>query len=349
MKLVRLQAALFPLFYSIFGIGMALILYSGGKSIIAGTISLGDFVAFSAYVAMLAWPIIAVGWVVNIYQRGSASMQRISHVMDAIPEILDNQKGEPVKNLKGDIQFTNLSFSYPGTDRDVLKGISLTVPAGSSLGIVGQVGSGKSSLVSLVPRLYGNQNGDLLIDGNAVEDIPLEVLRRDIAFVPQESFLFSDKLGKNVLFVNPDLDDERLEEVTNISKLSLDVKTFKDGFDTWVGERGLTLSGGQKQRVCLARALAADPKILIMDDCFSAVDTNTEAEILQNFHPIIENKTVIIIAHRISTIQWADQIVVLHEGEIVEQGSHQELLALKGRYAKLHRKQLLERELGDTG
>ncbi len=345
MKLAKIQAAMFPLFYSIFGIGMALILYIGGKAIISGTMTLGDFVAFSAYVAMLAWPVIAIGWVLNIYQRGSASMQRVSRILDTPPEIKETFVDKSIHNLKGDIEFDDLSFSYQNSDNIVLKNINLSVPAGTSLGIVGKVGSGKSSLVSLIPRLYCHTGGKLTIDGEAIENISLNLLRSNIAFVPQDNFLFSDKLKENVLFNNPDLGDERLHVVSDLSKLSADVEAFPDGFDTWVGERGITLSGGQKQRACLARALAADPEILIMDDCFSSVDTNTEADILENLLPIIRGKTVLIVAHRISTLQWADQIIVLHEGEIVERGCHQELLDIKGIYAELHRKQLLEKEL----
>jgi ATP-binding cassette subfamily B protein len=345
MKLVRMHAALFPLFYSIFGIGMALILYIGGKAIIAGNMSLGDFVAFSAYVAMLAWPMIAIGWVLNLYQRGSASMQRIAKIFDTKPEIVGETDVSVVDGLKGDIRLKDLGFTYPGTESEVLRNINLEISAGESLGIVGQVGSGKSSLASLIPRLYEFSDGELTIDGISVKQIPLEILRRDIAVVPQDSFLFSDQLRKNVLFADPELEESRLDDVVELAQLKGDVGGFPDGFETWVGERGLTLSGGQKQRTSLARALAVDPKIIIMDDCFSAVDTNTEAEILMRLQPVLKHRTVIIIAHRISTLQWADQIIVLHEGEIVERGTHEKLVSLRGRYAELYRKQLLEEEL----
>ncbi|MBU1881819.1 ATP-binding cassette domain-containing protein, partial [bacterium] len=221
----------------------------------------------------------------------------------------------------------------------------LSIPRGSSLGIVGQVGSGKTTMASLITRLYEVSSGTLTIDGNKLDEIPLEVLRRSIAIVPQDSFLFSDQLWSNVLFARNEFDPVLLQKMADASKLTGDVDGFPEGFDTWVGERGITLSGGQKQRTSIARALAADAQVVIFDDCFSAVDTNTEAEILRNLKSLLASKTVIIIAHRISTLQWADNIIVLDEGRIVENGSHETLLKLKGRYAELHKKQLLEEEV----
>ncbi|MCX6640034.1 MAG: ABC transporter ATP-binding protein [bacterium] len=345
MKLTKIYALLGPLFMSIFGIGMALILYSGGRAIIAGQMSLGDFVAFSAYVAMLAWPVLAIGWVLNLYQRGSASLQRIMKILETKPDISSAKAAILIEKFRGEIAFDQVNFTYPGTEKPVLQEISLLIPAGSSLGIVGQVGSGKSTLTALIPRLYEVTSGFLTIDGVPIDQIALEQLRQSIAVVPQDSLLFSDQLKENVLFANPDDDETKLLHFAEIAQLSSDVAGFSEGFNSWVGERGITLSGGQKQRTCLARALAVNPQIFIMDDCFSSVDTNTEADILSRLRPELKGKTVLIIAHRISTLQWADQIIVLKEGKISERGTHQQLLRKGGWYKTMHQRQLLEEQI----
>jgi ATP-binding cassette subfamily B protein len=349
MKLVQLQALMIPFFYSAFGVGMAIVLYLGGKAIITGMMNLGDFVAFSAYVAMLAWPVIAVGWVLNLYQRGAASLQRIHKIMNTEPEIQNRNSNSSVRKLRGEITFKKVGFRYPGSATPALKEIDLHIPAGTSLGIVGQIGSGKSSLAALIPRLYEVTSGELLMDDVNVREIPLEILRRDVAVVPQESFLFSEPLQQNILFVNPELPLSKMREAAEIAHLNADVDAFPAGYETWVGERGITLSGGQKQRTGIARALAADPSILILDDCFSSVDTRTEAGILEKLRPFLKGRTVIVVAHRISTLQWADQIIVMEGGEIIERGTHTELIRNGGRYAELYRKQLLEEELRVAG
>lgn len=348
MKLVKVQALLFPLFSSIFGIGMALILYFGGRAIISGSMSLGDFVAYSAYVSMLAWPVMAIGWVLNIFQRGSASMQRIVKILDTKSDISDPVGEKQYEDIRGDVEFHDVSFSYPSSDHLVLRNINLHVPSGSSLGIVGQVGSGKTTLISLIPRLFAVTSGSLTIDSRRVDTIPLDILRRQIAVVPQDSFLFSDRIRDNILYAKPDLSEKELRRYAELSNITKDIEEFPAGFNTWIGERGITLSGGQKQRACLARALSTQPKILILDDCFSSVDTNTESEILEKLLPVLQGRTIFIIAHRISTLQWADKIIVLEGGEIIESGTHGELLRQKGRYADLYRKQLLEQELRDA-
>jgi len=349
MSLVKLQAALVPFFYSAFGLGMAVVLYSGGAAIITGAMTLGDFVAFSAYVAMLAWPVIAAGWVINLYQRGAASLQRIHKILEISPDIADGSNVSRVQSLHGHIQFHQVSVKYSAAASAALSEISLDIPAGSSLGIVGSVGSGKSSLVNLIPRLYEASSGAVEIDGMNVKEIPLNILRRDVAIVPQESFLFSDRMDRNILFADLKSSEESLREAVRLAALERDLEEFPEGLKTWVGERGITLSGGQKQRASLARALAANPRILILDDCFSAVDTQTESEILARLRPMLRTKTVLIVAHRISTLQWADQIIFLEGGRILEKGCHEELIRLGGRYADFFRKQLLEEELRAAG
>jgi ATP-binding cassette subfamily B protein len=350
LKLVQLMGMLWPTLEFVLGIAMILTLLVGGHQVIAHRISVGQFVAFNTYMVLLTWPIIAVGWVVNIFQRGTASVKRIDELMRAEPSIDDSAADPAIQAntvLDGEIEFRNLSFSYNETP--VLSGISLKVPAGSSLAIVGPTGSGKSTLINLITRLYEAPEGSLLIDGRPVRDYPLAVLRRNIGLVPQETFLFSTTIRENLAFGAPHASTEELLEAAEAAHIRLEFEEFPQGFETMVGERGVTLSGGQKQRAAIARALLRRPSILILDDALASVDTYTEERILGGLRGYIHAATTIMISHRVSTVRNADQIAVLDHGRIVELGRHDELLALDGYYAGLYQKQQLEEELTVAG
>ena len=350
LKLVQLMGMLWPTLEFILGISMIITLLAGGHLVIAHRISIGQFVAFNTYMVMLIWPIIAVGWVVNLFERGTASVKRIDELLKAEPTI-DDRAADPAipANLvfRGEIEFRGLSFSYG--DTPVLRGISLTIPAGSSLAIVGPTGSGKSTLVSLLSRLYEAPEGSLLIDGRPVRDYPLAVLRRNIGMVPQETFLFSSTIRENLAFGAPHASSQALLEAAEAAHIRREFEEFPQGFETMVGERGVTLSGGQKQRAAIARALLHRPAILILDDALASVDTYTEERILGGLGVYTAVSTTILISHRVSTVRNADQIVVLDHGRIVELGRHDELLALDGYYAGLFQKQQLEEELTVAG
>ncbi len=346
-RLSRLQGAFFPTMSLFLGISALLALWLGSRDVMSGRITVGELVAFNAYLAQLAWPMIAFGWVTNMLERGMASWKRMLVVMDTVPAIRDEEKAPGSGILsRGEIEFRNLTFRYG--DRAVLSDVSFTVPAGETLAIVGATGSGKSTLVNLLPRLHNPPRGTVFIDGTDVRDIPLAVLRGAIGFVPQEPFLFSDTLADNVAFGVPGLKDahpERIEAAAAVAQLDKDVREFPRGYETIVGERGITLSGGQKQRTAIARAVVIDPRILILDDALSAVDTYTEEEILSRLRHVMKARTSILISHRISTVRDADQIVVLDAGRVVEKGKHEELIRRGGLYAELYKKQLLEEEL----
>jgi ATP-binding cassette subfamily B protein len=344
ISFARLNSLLWPTMYFISGLAIAILLWRGGVDVISGRITLGRLVRFNTYLAALTWPMISLGWTVNLVQQGTASLSRITEVNDAPPAISDGpQTRADALPSQGEVTFRDVSLSYG--DRESLHDINIHVPAGSSLAIVGPTGAGKSSLVNLLARVYDVTQGAVLIDGHDVREIPLVELRRSLGYVPQENFLFSLSIRENVGFGAPDLTEEQMLDALEISQLGADVRDFSQGVETMIGERGVTLSGGQKQRAGIARAVAKDPLILILDDSLSSVDTHTEAAILRGLRGVMAGRTSIVIAHRISTIKSFDQIVVLDEGRIVERGAHLELLAIGGLYADMYRRQLLAEEL----
>ncbi|MFQ5930393.1 MAG: ABC transporter ATP-binding protein [Acidobacteriota bacterium] len=343
LSLIRIWGMFSPLLAFLLGLSSVGLLWYGGRQVIQGSITVGDFVAFMAYLAMLTWPTIALGWVINIFERGSASMGRINQILHCQPEIRD-ECPLPVSELRGNVQVKNLTFSYNGVA--ALKKIDFEVRSGHTLAIVGSTGSGKSTLVNLLCRLYPVPRASIFIDGIDINDIPLQSLRKSIGYVPQETFLFSEKIGENIAFGKLDADFKLIEEASKISNVWPDIQDFPRKFETFVGERGVTLSGGQKQRIAISRALLINPRILILDDALSSVDTHTEEQILERLSREISDRTVILISHRISTIKMADQILVMENGEIVERGTHEDLLAAEGHYANLYEKQLLKEELG---
>jgi len=346
LVLARVQSIMWPLMFLLIGFSLVITLYFGGTRVIDGRMTIGTLTAFFVYLAMLIWPMIAFGWVINILQQGGASMGRLMKVIDIEPAIRDTAAADHgVTSVAGAIEFRNVTFRHQGAASPSLRGITLTIPAGRTLAIVGYTGAGKSSMVNLIPRLYDVTEGELLIDGVDVRRIPLAVLRGAIGYVPQETFLFSESIAENISYGVDDATEAAVREAAELSQIARDVADFPKGYGTMLGERGITLSGGQKQRTSIARAVMRKPAILILDDALSAVDTYTEEEILRRLRGIMKGRTSIIISHRISTVKEADQIVVLHEGVIKEQGTHDALVALGGIYAELHQKQLLEEEL----
>jgi ATP-binding cassette subfamily B protein len=346
MALVKIQAFLQPSLFFITGLSAIIVIWAGGIKIIHGNLNLGDITAFLLYVGNLTWPMIAFGWVTNMVQQGEASMRRLNKIFSETYEIEDNnQTDKSIKGLIGEIEFRNVSFRYNENLPLILDNVNLKISAGSTIAIMGYTGEGKTTLVNLIPRLYDCTKGEILIDGKNIKNIPLEILRTNIGVITQESFLFSDTIFNNISYGLRELDKEKVIKAAKIAHFDKDVETFPLGYDTIMGERGITLSGGQKQRACLARAIIIDPKILILDDSFSAVDTNTEEEILKSLKEFMKGRTSIIISHRISTVKDADKIIILSKGKIAEEGTHEELVALGGIYSDLHYKQLLEKEL----
>jgi ATP-binding cassette subfamily B protein len=364
IKLIRTWSMFMPSLQALIGTTFLIVLWQGGHQLLRGQISLGALISFNAYLTLLVWPMIALGWVTNIFQRGAASMGRLSYILAAKPSIDDSAaKIAPKTKPAGEIEFRNLTFSYPtslaGNDNKmkaqsngqangshpVLQNIDLKIPAGSTLAIVGPTGSGKTTLAALIARLWEAPNGQLLLDGKPLREWPLATLRGSIGFVPQDTYLFGETVGGNIAFGLPSFTIEQVREAAGIANLDGDIQDFPKRYDTVVGERGITLSGGQKQRTAIARAVIRDPRILILDDALSSVDTQTEERILSRLKEIMVGRTTILISHRTSTVRDADQIVVLLDGKIAECGTHEELLAAGGYYADLYQKQLLEEEL----
>ena len=345
-ELIRVQSVFYPTMELVIGFAVVVVIWLGGRQVIQGTISLGDFVAFMVYLGRLTWPMIALGWVVNLLERGRASMQRLNYILDEIPAVKDSTDVVADFEVQGSIEFRNLSFSYNGTE--TLRNISLSIPKGKMVAIVGATGTGKSTLVQLIPRLYNAPPNSLFIDGMPIERIPLAKLRGAIGFIPQDTFLFGETIRENIAFGVESATDRDVRRAAEISNIDADVDAFPNKYETLVGERGITLSGGQKQRTAISRAVIRDPKILILDDSLSSVDTYTEEQILRELKQVMQNRTSILISHRVSTVKEADEIIVLAGGRIVERGTHAELLTREGYYAELHRRQLLEEELATS-
>ncbi|SHI80089.1 ABC transporter ATP-binding protein [Lutispora thermophila] len=345
MNLVKVWGAMSPLVIFLPTLSFVITLYYGGTLVIDKVISLGQLVSFISYLELLTWPMMAIGHVINVLQRGIASMTRINEILDTEPEIHDDDNTLDIDNFEESIEFRNLSFTYPGAKVPALSDINIKLEKGKTLAVIGKTGSGKSTLANLLLRLYNVEEGSILLGGYDINKIPIDLLRRKIGYVPQDNFLFSCSIRDNIAFADENMPFEKIEEAAKITSVHDDIIGFPNKFDTQLGERGVTLSGGQKQRVSIARAIAKNPGIMIFDDCLSAVDTKTEEKMLSNLKEVTKDRTSIIIAHRISTVKHADEIIVLDEGRIIERGTHDELVALGGYYSSIYHKQLLEEKI----
>lgn len=346
MELVKVSGIFHPLIQFVASLSFLVVIVYGSKLVILDTISLGDFIAFNNYLSLLIWPMMAIGFVINIIQRGIASMERINVILEEKPEIVDSNDAVPLTNVKGKIEFKNVYFKYPNSQSYVLEDINFTIEEGNTLAIVGRTGSGKTTIVNLLLRLYETDKGTILLDDIDIKNIQIKSLRDNISYVPQDNFLFSSSIKDNIGFAfDEKIPDEQIISAAKVAEVYDNIIEFPNGFDTILGERGVTLSGGQKQRIAIARAIAKDGPILILDDSLSSVDTETEEKILNNLENMMGEKTIIIISHRISTVKNADQIIVLDNGKIIERGNHESLLKIDGLYRYLYEKQLLEEKV----
>lgn len=348
LRLDMVESLFHPTLNLLIGTSIVIVIWKAGELVIEGTLTVGNILEFIVYVAYLTWPVASLGYTVNRFQRSMASWRRIDEVLTEDIEIEDKKKtDQDIREIKGEIEFRNVSFKYPGSEENILKKINLKIKQGQNAAIVGRTGSGKTTLVQLIPRLFDATEGEILIDGHPIAELPLELLRKEIGLVPQDTFLFSDTIGENIAFGTVGASQEEIEQAAEKAQVRDNILEFEKKFETILGERGITLSGGQKQRTAIARALIRDPKIIILDDSLSAVDTKTEEAILRHLRNELKNKTTIMISHRISTIKDADIIYYLENGSVVEKGTHKELLAKDGRYSVMYKKQLIEEELAE--
>jgi ATP-binding cassette, subfamily B, multidrug efflux pump len=354
VKLAFVSGAFYPLLGLLSGMGMLVVLWLGILRVMEGDLTVGEFIAFGLYLGMLSWPLIALGWVVNLFQRGAASMRRINRVLHAHPDIHDPEEPRLPEEIRGELEFRHVGFRYPGTEREVLRDLSFRVPAGSTVAVVGPTGAGKSTIIHLLSRRYDPTSGEILLDGVPLREWPLAALRAQLGVVPQDTFLFSERISENLLpadaLGDPGARHERVREAAAVAQLEHEALSFPEGLETMLGERGINLSGGQKQRATLARAIARDPRVLILDDALSAVDTHTERRILEGLREVRERRTTLVVSHRVSAVMEAELILVLEDGRIVERGTHAQLVSAGGTYALLNRRQLLSRDLdGEPG